>query len=382
MVDHRYPREMASTQRRDFIRQTNAARRAIERASAPRRQLEALGGKRYLDQVERARRQVEGPATHVFDAADRAQRIVEGPGKNIQWFIDNTLNVTEGPANHALEAIGRARKVAEGPARGLEEVLERARLVIEGPAQQAHKHYERLSRLLAGYDFQRVVHEAASVSARVEQALKESLPANWRSLSLDEAGQVEELVRTEGVPLVWVPGPTLTAKLVEAQTREDAMKVLLAGQDAVLIDIEDVLREVTAPSLMFLVSMAVKAIGALRDGHPEAAQALAAAVFTSAIHDGLQHEELRDIREAAKANDPDQATFAEYRSALVVQLAARYVQGREWVKPGFNRSDTLHRVRESQFTPENSLAAVMAAAGLLREAQARYEENKVRTSSA
>ena len=57
----------------------------------------------------------------------------------------------------------------------------------------------------------------------------------------------------------------------------------------------------------------------------------------------------------------------------MVHLAARYVQGRGYELPGFNRSTTLHRVDDAQYSPANNLAAVMAAAGVLREAQARRD---------
>ena len=359
---------------RDLLRQTDAVRRSIERATEPRRQLERLEGSDYLDRAERFRRDMEGPTLKALETADRVNRTIEGPTRTLQKHIDDLLRATEGPAKRALEVLDQASKAADAPARSVADFVERTRLAVEVPAEQVHRQYERLNRLLEGYDFRRVLDQAAEIGARVETAIRESLPANWASMSLDDSEKVERLVRVEGVPLVWVPGPKITAKLAREPSREKAMALLLSEQEAVLEDAEAVLLQVVEPDFSLLVSKAKKAIEALRDGHGDAAQALAAAIFTSAIHEGLQHDQFKDLRAEAKKNDPQNATFRGYRRALVLQLAARYVQGQKWEQPGFNRSTTLHRVSQSQYTPENNLAAVMAAVGVLREAQAHRDE--------
>jgi hypothetical protein len=366
---------------RDLLRQTDAVRRSIERTTEPRRQLERLGGYGYLDQVERFRQQIEGPATRALETVDRANRIIEGPNRTLQRYTDDLRRATESPAKRIFTLLDQASKAAEAPTRNVADFLERTRLAVEGPAQQMHRQYERLNQLLERYDFQRVLDQAAELGARVETAIRDSLPDNWQSISISDSDKVERLVRIEGVPLVWVPGRDLTSKLVQAKTREEAMALLLSEQEAVLEDAEAVLGEVTEPDFSVLVSKAQKAIEALRDGHGDAAQALAAAIFTSTIHDGLQHARFEDLRDEAKKNHPHEASFAGYRRALVLQLAARFVQGVQWAQPGFNRSTTLHQVSQSEYTPENNLAAVMAAVGVLREAQAHREEGITATAS-
>lgn len=359
---------------RDLLRQTDAVRRSIERTTEPRRQLERLGGSSYLDQAERFRREMEGPMLRALETADRVNRTIEGPTRTLQKHMDDLRRANEGSAKRVFEVLDQASKAAEAPARSVADFVERTRLAVQGPAEQVHRQYERLNRLLEGYDFRKVLDQAAEIGARVETAIRDSLPANWQSISIPDADKVERLVRIEGVPLVWVPGPDLTSKLVQAKTREEAMALVLSEQDAVLEDAEAVLGEVTEPDFSVLVSKAQKAIEALRDGHGDAAQALAAAIFTSAVHDGLQHARFEDLRDEAEKNHPHEASFAGYRRALVLQLAARFVQGVHWAQPGFNRSTTLHQVSQSQYTPENNLAAVMAAVGVLREAQAHREE--------
>lgn len=367
---------------RDLLRQTDAVRRSIERATEPRRQLVRLGGSGYLNQAERFRREMVGPTLKALETADRVNRAIEGPARTLQKYMDDLLRATEGPAKRAFEALDQASKAADAPAQNVADLVERTRLAVEGPAEQVHRRYERLNRLLEGYDFRRVLDQAAEIGARVETAIRESLPANWESMSLADSEKVERLVRVEGVPLVWVPGPKITAKLAKEPNREKAMALLLSEQETVLADAEAVLLQVVEPDFSLLVSKAMKAIEALRDGHGDAAQALAAAIFTSAIHEGLQHDQFGDLRDEAKRNDPQDTTLGGYRRALVLQLTARYVQGPKWEQPGFNRSTTLHRVSQSQYTPENNLAAVMAAVGVLREAQAHRDEGITATVSA
>jgi hypothetical protein len=297
-----------------------------------------------------------------------------GPAGNVLRFLENTRQVTEGPAKQVFEFVERARQAADGPYRNMINRIERARIAIEGPTRQVNEAYQRLSRLLEGYDIERILEQARTIGEQLEVATRESLPVNWRELSLDDAEEIEALVREQGVPLVWVPGAELTAKLVGETTGSGAMLILLANQEAVLADVEQALNEVTDPDFALLVEKAQKAIAALRDDHGDAAQALAAAVFTAALEPGLELAELKEVRDEAEKQDPDQATFATYRGTLVLQLAARYVQGRGYEMPGFNRSTTLHRIEKEQYCPEHNLAAVMAAAAVLRESQAQRDE--------
>jgi hypothetical protein len=341
---------------------------AISEAAAQR-----AARSRALERADAFRRQVEGPAKRYVELTERAREMAEGPARRLIEMTEQARRASEGPVKQYLELAERARDVAAEPARRLAELIEQARITVEGPALRMREHYLRFNDLLERYDFAKVLEQAAAVGVAAEQALKQSLPANWCELTFDEAEEVEKLVREHGLPLVWVPGPDLTARLASSPTPADATRVLLEQQAAVLTDIEGVLDEVTQPQLGLLVSKTRKAVSALRGGHGDAAQALAAAVFTAALHEGLGHGELSDVREEAKLNSPDDAALSAYRRALVVHLAARYVQGRGYELPGFNRSTSLHRMEAVQYTPANHLAAIMAAAAVLREAQELYD---------
>jgi hypothetical protein len=126
---------------------------------------------------------------------------------------------------------------------------------------------------------------------------------------------------------------------------------------------------VTEPSLQRHVQLARKAVTTLRRGDDEPAQALAAAVFTAGLEDGLGLAEHKVVRAKAKKNPPGQASLGTYRTTLVLALSSRFVLGWGYELPGYNRNRTLHTVRPDQYTPEHALASVMTVAMLLREAE-------------
>jgi hypothetical protein len=98
-------------------------------------------------------------------------------------------------------------------------------------------------------------------------------------------------------------------------------------------------------------------------------RALAAAVITAGRERGMRFKKLQEVRKLANRLSPDEASLALYRTSLVLQLGSRCVQGTGFEKPGFNRGASLHEVREDQYNRENSLAAIMIAASILRESQ-------------
>jgi hypothetical protein len=277
----------------------------------------------------------------------------------------------------SLEQAEALRRRAAEPAFNMRRKVEEIQDAIRGPAWEAHRQYRDLTRWLSSYDLAHALEKAREVSEQALQELRLGLPANWRELSIEDAEKAHELVRDEGVPIVWVPSQAIVERVIANEQRDMAMAALRAEQDGVLDDIEESLDEVTESDLVEMVDKARRAVAPLRDDHPEAAQALAAAVFTATIHDGLKLPALSDMREKAEELPPDDADMSSYRTALVYQLGARCVQGEKWVLPGFNRSECLHHVSSAQYTPENSLAAVLTCAALLREAHELRESGRI-----
>lgn len=195
------------------------------------------------------------------------------------------------------------------------------------------------------------------------------MPLNWRPLTYEQAENASILTHKEGVPLVWVPGPKVTAEVSDKTSREEAMAFLVEEQDRVLADIETTLAEVVHRDLTGWGGKTQEAVNAFRDDHIAPAQALAAAVVTAGLERGMRFKSQSKVRKMANDLSPDEVTLALYRTSLVLQLGSRSLQGEGFEQPGFNRGTSLHEVTDHQYNSENSLAAIMIAASVLREAQ-------------
>lgn len=205
------------------------------------------------------------------------------------------------------------------------------------------------------------------------ERLKESYPANWRELTGEEVEQVVRLMLDPGLCLAWVPRPSILRELVAAEGDEARTAVLEQRSDDIVDDVYVVLGEVTNPKLLLTVDATGKAIAAHRDGHTEAALALASAALSNIVHDYLEEKSFEPVRKVFGVVDP--------RNDVGFQDFPLYIVGKVWVKvnerfegnpdPGFNRNRTLHLLGPHYSEP-NLLAVLMLLAGLCREFQ-RFE---------
>jgi hypothetical protein len=283
--------------------------------------------------------------------------------------IEPSRKIQEAAAKLSTHHIARLNEQLQSSNSRTAQTLGQRLAAIEGPRQVLQQHYAQLSKLLESYDVATGLREAQEPGRRFERLWRQSLPANWRSLDTGEVGQLIQLTRVEGVPLVWVPGEELTRQISEKKTREETLSFLVNRSDRVLDDVEAILREVTSGELAGWAGKTVKAAEAYREGHTDAAQALAAAVVTAGLERALGFKKLERVRKTADKYAPDKVKLALYRTTLVIHLGSRCIQGYGYEKAGFNRGASLHEVSGEQYTPENSLAAIMLAAGILREAQ-------------
>lgn len=295
-----------------------------------------------------------------WDQAQYAQRILERA--NAPWGRLDRMQQMLDQLGTPWEQVDRTQRIlgqVGGPrfSNQFEGVLERLGFNADLGA--------RIDRLLKSYDIGAAL---GNVTETVERALRQSLPANWRDLSLDEADFAQELVVEHGLPIVWVPAPALTAQMIQTEDRHEALNILMVHQGAVLDYIHEVLDAVNDDELRLHVEQARRAVTTARKEEPQAAQALAAAVMTAGLSDGLGLDKHGAIRDFADEHHPEQADLRSYRTCLVLHLAGRYVRGKDYALPGFNRSTSLHTVDPKQYTPENSLMSLMAMAMLLREA--------------
>ncbi len=121
--------------------------------------------------------------------------------------------------------------------------------------------------------------------------VRESRPPNWpESMDFD---RLQEVIQDDGLPLVWVPRPSIVNQVLGAPDRASGVKVLLAHRTEVIEDCREVLSTITTPTYGGKVALTVQAADAFADGHAEAAQALAVVVVESATRRAINESSTR-----------------------------------------------------------------------------------------
>jgi hypothetical protein len=200
------------------------------------------------------------------------------------------------------------------------------------------------------------------------ERLKKSYPANWRDLTQKEIDAAAELMLDPGLSLAWVPRIEILRELLAAEDDETRTFVLEARSADIVNDVEQVFDEVTLPELAMTIDYAKKAVAAHKNGHTEAALALAAATLSNIVHDYMGETNFGPIRETFADVDPE--------NDVGMEDFALYMVGKVWVKvnvrfegnedPGFNRNRTLHLIG-AHYSRANLIAVLMLLAGLCRE---------------
>jgi hypothetical protein len=200
------------------------------------------------------------------------------------------------------------------------------------------------------------------------ERLKRSYPANWRDLTRQEIDAAVELMLDPGLSLAWVPRTEILRELLAAESDKGRASVLEARSADIVTDVERVFDEVTLPQLAMTIDYAKKAVAAHKDGHSEAALALAAATLSNIVHDYMGETNFGPIRETFADVDPE--------NDVGMEDFALYLVGKVWVKvnvrfegnedPGFNRNRTLHLIG-AHYSRANLIAVLMLLAGLCRE---------------
>jgi hypothetical protein len=201
------------------------------------------------------------------------------------------------------------------------------------------------------------------------EALKLTLPGNWRELTSQEMRDVVDLMKTEGLNLAWAPRPEILHQLVAADAHERRCEILVEHREEIIADVEQVLGEVTRNDLEAIVVAVVEAIAAYRDGHPAPAQTYASAVLGEVLHSALGYEAFgeakREFREKDPLHDVGYAVFPFY---AVGHALARTLDRFKDAGDGFNRNLTQHRIGTPHTEP-NLLMVLLLLAGLLREVE-------------
>jgi hypothetical protein len=206
------------------------------------------------------------------------------------------------------------------------------------------------------------------------EGMRRKLPPNWSDdVDLEQALNV---ILEDGLPLVWVPRAETIVAVLAADDRVARVAVLVDALAVIAVDCDAVLEEVDHPTLTGQVPLAKRAVAALREGHHEAAQALAVVVTETAVARALGRD-YKKVKEQVLF-DPDLVAFTRLRlRAALAPIAPFYTAW--WPGSGDPRPEALsrhvsvHQADEEHYTVANALLAVMLASSVLRALQELQE---------
>lgn len=206
------------------------------------------------------------------------------------------------------------------------------------------------------------------------ESFREHLPPNWPAgVDLD---RVVEIVSTDGLPLVWVPRAEIVLKILDAETRDDRVAILLDHVPELVEDCQDVLNGLADDELIGQRQLAQGAVEALGEGHYEAAQALSVVVAETAISRSISGS-YREVRTQVTF-DPELVSFTLLRLHTALAPIVRfYTPWRpEWPQPApeaLSRHVTAHQADPDHFTRGNGVIAVLLVCSVLRALQELHE---------
>jgi hypothetical protein len=201
------------------------------------------------------------------------------------------------------------------------------------------------------------------------EALKLTLPANWRDLTSKEMEDTVDLMKTEGLNLAWAPRPEILRLLIAANGHEARFEILLENREEIVADVERVLREIERSDLETIVAAGFEAIRTYRDGHPAPAQTYASAVIGEILHGTLGYEAFGEVQREFRGKDPlHDVGYTAFPFYAVGHALARTLDRFKDAGDGFNRNLTQHRIGTPHTEP-NLLMVLLLLAGLLREVE-------------
>lgn len=279
------------------------------------------------------------------------------------WAAQDYQRVQRGIAS-MIAAVGAAVTAAAAAEKAYQALPKPARDLLRSPAISAQIH-----------------QEAQRMGERFGSALVGYYPPNWWSVAqLD--GDVAMTIMQEGIPLAWVPRAAVVADLIAAPDPAARDEILVARTPEIIEDCRRCLAEVLDADLQDLAGLTGDALRALEQANPTAAQALAANVFDTLLRDiryrGRLFAESAGwfrYQHVTRRITPvsEETLVGVYRASCVLtpvlQALGDFNVETDPVPGRFTRHATAHRAGTIQYTPANTVVAIMLTTSLLREAQ-------------
>jgi hypothetical protein len=228
------------------------------------------------------------------------------------------------------------------------------------------------------------IADIASVFAQLADEMRWFVP-NWpENLDVERTWRVAD----EGIPVAFVPRPEIVAELVDAETHEDRLNLLLRSKAAIVSDCRTALEPAwdepwpVPESIAMLSPLLQEAIDTLEADHAAAACALAVVIVDSLLRRTEGDLQYQSLRRRSRKNAMDAAAAL---NQLRVELAWRPMHSllEEWNPRSGNPQPTMpsrhvviHWPDPEHLSKQNAIVTVMAATSLflgLCESERRKE---------
>lgn len=196
------------------------------------------------------------------------------------------------------------------------------------------------------------------------------VPPNWLDVKLDPGDANIDVrgVLADGIPLGWVPSAAVVQRLLDAPDTAARRGVISNNWRGILNDCNAVAESLPAPRALFLADMIRASVRAIRDGHPEAGQALATNVLDTTISQYRVPELSIDKSAILDPNRKEWLVGHGWRVALSLLAVHATMVGKfslDHRGSSFHRNVTSHAATRRQYNRINAVIAVMIATSTL-----------------
>lgn len=211
--------------------------------------------------------------------------------------------------------------------------------------------------------------QLTKVMAGVATVLQRVYPENWRGVTGLRFETLEGILLDEGIPLVGVPRQSTVQAILDAPSASARRAVIGRRWRSILTDCETALGSFERQALHGQVSFAFKAISAVRGGHHEAAQALAANLLDTLlrVHFTADFKTITSNKPNGKRLELD-----EYTVRVACAIAPVWAAYRQfWTSSGdpvprtFAQHASAHAVSRTQYNRTNAVLGIMLVTSLL-----------------
>jgi len=213
---------------------------------------------------------------------------------------------------------------------------------------------------------QAALHAATRALA---EGVRLTYPPNIRNIEGLSLEQVDAVVMGDGIPLFGVPRSNIARSLLHARDAAARRAIIGRRWQELTDDCDVFLAQGVVPELDSDRSFARRAVRALRDGHSDAAQALAANLLDTILrkHFALDRVVLVPSNRVKTPVGYEDFIVRKYVAVAPVWSAyQRYdPQGLDGIPRRFARHASAHAVSRAQFSRRNAVQAAMLVSSLL-----------------